>query len=340
MDYFDILKRGWKLTWKYKALWILGFFVAGGGGGGGGGSSSYRYGGNTGSGTSNPMAGFETWFAENLVVVMVLAAFLVVLGVVVWVLAVAAQGGLVHLVSEAEENREVRLRDGWKVGFRYWGRTFMIGLVLTMPVVVLFVVSALIFGASIAGLVAVGSRDSAGAAAVGVIGGLCCGLPIFIALLVAAGLIIGVVSSLAVRYGVLQDVTFGQAIAKGWHDLWGKRGAFVFWLVMLLPGFAYSAVVGVIAAIFAVPAVLMIMAEKIISGVAILVLLAFVLMVPGAIYGTFVSSSWTIFFRRMNRIGTPEQAQQPVPAYPGQTLPPPPAPYAPAPPAPESPPDV
>ncbi|TPW10416.1 MAG: hypothetical protein FD129_1917, partial [bacterium] len=322
----------------YKALWILGFFVGGSGGGGGSYGSGSGTGG-SGSGPSNPFAGVETWFTENLVLVMVIAAFLAVLGVVMWILSVAAQGGLVHLVNEAEENRPVTLRDGWAVGFRYWGRTFMIGLVLGLPFVVLFVVLALLVGGSVLGLTATGSGEPFGPgtlAGLGGLGGLCCGLPIFFVLIFVAALVIGIISSLAIRYGVLQDVTFGQAIAKGWSDLRSKRGAFVFWLVMLIPGFVYSAVIGVVAAIFAVPAVLMIMADKIVSGAAILVILVFVLMLPGAVYGTFVSACWTVFFRRMNGLGIPAPAQQ-VPAYPDQSLPAPPAPYMPTPPAYEAP---
>jgi len=335
MDYFDILKRAWKVTWKYKALWVLGFFVGAGGSSGG---SSYQSSANSGSGSpggelfSRP----EMWIAENLAIVVALAAVLGIFVLVMWILSIAAQGGLVHLVNEAEENRDVRLREGWSVGFKYWGRTFMIGFVLSLPFVVLLVVMAAIFGASIVGLIAAGTSDSSGAAAVGGVSALCCGLPIFIALIVGAGLVIGIVSSLAIRYGVLQDVTFGQAIKKGWQDLWGKRGAFIFWLVMLLPGFAYGAVTGVVAAIFAVPAVLLIIAEKVVSGVAILVLLALVLMIPGAIYGTFVSAAWTVFFRRMNGIGVPAPSAQPVPGYSSGMAPP--APYAPMPPAPPAPP--
>lgn len=335
MDYFDILKRAWNVTWKYKALWVLGFFVGAGGSSGGG--SGYQSSTGSGSGSPSPdiFKGPEMWISEHIVLVAALAAVLAIFVLVMWVLSVAAQGGIVHLVNEAEENRGVRLREGWSVGFRYWGRTFMIGLVLFLPMFVLILVMVVVFGASIYGLVAAGSGGSSDAAAAGGVSAFCCGLPIFIAVTAGVGVIIGIVMQLAIRYGVLHDVTFGQAIKKGWQDMWGKRGAFIFWLVMLLPGFAYAAVTGVAAAIFAVPAVLLIIAEKVITGVAILVLLALVLMIPGAIYGTFVSAAWTIFFRRMNGIGVPAPSKQLVPSYSSEMTPP--APYAPVPPAPEPP---
>lgn len=44
MDYFGILKRAWELTWKYKALWVLGFFaMSGGGSSAPGGGSRYPF---------------------------------------------------------------------------------------------------------------------------------------------------------------------------------------------------------------------------------------------------------------------------------------------------------
>ena len=43
MHYTDLIQRAWKITWRYKVLWIFGILLAlasGGGGSGGGGSSS------------------------------------------------------------------------------------------------------------------------------------------------------------------------------------------------------------------------------------------------------------------------------------------------------------
>ena len=41
MDYGKVLSRAWEITWRWKALWILGFLAALGRGGGGG-NYSYR----------------------------------------------------------------------------------------------------------------------------------------------------------------------------------------------------------------------------------------------------------------------------------------------------------
>ena len=56
------------------------------------------------------------WFEANAGVLIVVAALAALFGLVYFILSVAARGGLVHSVNEAEEGRPVALRDGWSVG--------------------------------------------------------------------------------------------------------------------------------------------------------------------------------------------------------------------------------
>lgn len=327
MDYFEILKRAWKVTWKYKALWVLGFFVgAGGGGGGNGGSSGSNFSTGSGdtSGSGQALADAwvqaERWMVEHVVLIAVVAAVLVLLGFVMWALSIAARGGLIHLVNEAEQNRDVRLGKGWSVGFSFWGRNFMIGLVLGLPLLLIVLgMSAVILVPLIS---AAGSASDVAAA--GGFTSLCCGIPLLIVVIFVAALFVSIISELAMRYAVLDDITFGQSISRAWSDLWAKRGVWVMWLVMLLPGVAYGVVTAVVSLVFILPAVFLLIAGKFLTAAALIVLVAFVLMLPGAVYGTFVSSAWTIFFRQMTG---KEQVVAPV-AQPGAYPPAPPAPTA------------
>ena len=46
-NFGEILTRAWKITWKYKVLWIFGILAScsqGGGGGGGGGNTGFQTG--------------------------------------------------------------------------------------------------------------------------------------------------------------------------------------------------------------------------------------------------------------------------------------------------------
>jgi hypothetical protein len=176
---------------------------------------------------------------------------------------------------------------------------------------VLFII---IMVAMVGGGAALGDEAAFGAA---MAGGMCLVLPIFLVLIIAISLIIGIVYQLALRYGVLEDVTFGQAIKRGWDDLWAKRGAFVMYLVMILPGLAAGLVMLVFMLPFMVPAIAFVFAEKYVMAGAMFVLMALAMLLPTAVYGTFISSAWTVFFRQMTgKEPTAKAVRAPVPQAP------------------------
>ena len=301
MDYLDILKRAWNITWRHKALWVLGFFAAAAGAGGGSNPFSYS----TGAEDFAPgsTAPFVDWISQNWVYLAAAGAVLGILALVYWVLSVAAHGGLVYGANEAAEERKPSLGASWRVGFSKWGRTFMIQFVLGLPMAILAVAMvAMLVGAGISWFTVGQSGEGSGAAFGGF---LCCGFPLFLAAMIAGALIVSILVQLAIRYGVLGDLTFGQAIVRAWNDLWGKKGAFVFWLVMLLPGFAYGLIALLFLLPFGVPSALLFLDENYAAGVVFAMLAFLMLLIPGAIYGTFVSASWTVFFRRMTGMEAP-----------------------------------
>ena len=341
MDYFGILKRAWEITWRYKVLWVLGFFVMSGSGGSApSGTSSYQFDateGFRGVPYARELQRVTDWIAANAALLIVVAAFAALFSIVYFILGIAARGGLVHAANEAGEGRPVHLRDGWNVGFHHWGRIFMIGLVAMLPFLLVMAVLVGVFVAfAFTAFVSGGASADVASGQYGNLlaaGGtlLCCGLPLLVILLAVLGVILSIVMELAIRYGVLYDMTFGKALVQGWRDIWAKRGAVVMWLVMLLPAIAYGIVVGGILLGGLIPAVL-VLRDGSVLPVAILVgVVMLVLAVPGSIYGTFVSASWTLFFRKMT--GLEQPAAQPVPAYPTPGTYPSPVAYPPAPPA-------
>lgn len=324
MDYFGILKKAWNVTWHNKALWILGFFaVTSSSGGNFGNGSGWQE-----SASTSELDQVAGWVEANVGLIIALVVALVLIGLVMAVLGIAARGGLVHMVNEVEEGRPVMAGSGWHVGFRYWGRTFMIGLVLALPILlIVLVMAAMLFGAGL-GLSNLGAESAS--AGLGFGGAMCCMLPVFIILIFGAAFLVSVIGELAVRYGVLHDVSFGQAIKRGWDDVWAKRGAAVMWLVMLLPGFAYGMVMFVAMLVILVPAVLLFISGAVVAGIVLIVVLMLLMLLPGAIYNTFYSASWTIFFRRMTGVDTTV-----APSGVGVTqsyMPPPPVPPTAAPP--------
>jgi hypothetical protein len=339
MSTVDILKRAWATTWRYKILWLFGLFA----GSASGGSSNFNY--NTGSsgGSSGTGSAGSDAFARQMLgtaehylpLLIAMAVLLTLIGIVFFVLTFAAQGGLVHLANEAEEKREVRAGDGWRVGFKFWGRTFLIDLLIYLPMLLVVFIFAIIFGASLVGIIggAVGldkGSSAAGAGLAGGIFGMCCAFVLLMVAAIAYSIIFGTTAQLALRYAVLEDRGAVESIKAGWKDVWAKRGAvgmfFTLWLVSILYGIALSLVL----AIFVIPMAFMAISGNIAGAVGVGLIMSLVAALPAAIFGAFVSTAWTIFFRRMSG-----REQQPaVPAYAGGYPPPaagsafPPAPPA------------
>lgn len=343
MDYFDILKRAWKITWRYKALWVLGLFAGAASSSTSSGTRGYQT-GSSGNGSTPDFGGIERqftdWVSQNALLIAVIAGVLAIIGIAFWILSVAAQGGLVYGANEAAEDRKPVLGRSWSVGFSKWGRTFMTSFVLSLPIaVVIGVIAAIGIAAGVGGALAAGGDSSSAGGAIGLIlGSLCLFIPLLIVVIIAASIILGIVYPLALRHGVLEDMTFGKAIRAGWNDLWGKRGAFVFWLVMLLPGVAFGAVAFIVVLPFVVPAVLLLVAGKYIAGIALFFVMGLVMLLPNAIYATFVSSAWTVFFRQMTGIEPRKTVTTSYTSTQTYTYAPTAPPAAPAPPAPPAPP--
>jgi len=325
MDYFGVLKRAWQITWKYKALWVLGFFAAGsagsgggGGGGGGGGSQGVTW-------RESAPAELERvadWFADNVVVLAAIGAVMGVLAIGYFILSVASRGGLVHEVNEAEERGQVSIGRGFSRGFHYWWRVLGISLVLVLPVIAVGLVLA-ILGAVAYFTFAFGGREFTGAEG-SILLAMTCGVGMLILLLIPAAIIIGILNELAVRYGVLMDMRLGRAIKQAWADLWGKRGAFVMWLVLILPGLVFFLVAVVVASAFLLPAMFLVFAEVWVGAIALGLAFLLVMLVLGAVYSTFLSASWTVFFRRMTGLETPAVVGPSKPSPPSPPVAPPP----------------
>jgi hypothetical protein len=343
MNYLDIVKRAWGTTWRYKILWLFGLFA---GGASGGSNFNWNTNGGSGSGSGANAGAAAQRFAEQiqhyLPVIIVVGAILLVIGLFFFVMTFAAQGGLIHLVNEAEEKRSVKAGDGWSAGFGRWGRIFLIDFLIGLPVIVLLVIFAAIFGASIVSIIAgsgQGSQSSAATSAIlSGVGGMCCGLAFLVIATFAYSIVFGTVNQLALRYAVLEDRTAIESLKQGWSDVWGKRGAIGMYFVMWATALVYSIALSVALIVFAIPLVIMAVAGNIVGAVGVGALAGLLALVPSAAYGAFASSAWTIFFRRMT--GREQVAVPIAPAYAGGYPPAPPVPNAgfPAPPAPPTPP--
>lgn len=328
MDHIGVLKRAWSVTWRYRILWLFGLFAGGTGGGGGG----YNF----SSGDlprdvewigSRELARVGYWLQDNIALIIAVAAFFMVIGFGMFILSIAAKGGLVHLVNEAEEERPVLGMDGWSAGFRNWFRVFGIGLVLFLPFFVLLFFVLIATFAPLIGPVIAGGEPGLEAVA-----GMCGGLFFGGIVLVLLGILIGLLDTLAVRHAVLDDSGVFASIAAAWNDVRTRfKDVLVMWLIMIAVGIAFGIAVAMVAAVFGVGIVAAVFTEAYVVAGVVGFLLFLALLVPSAFYGAFTSAVWTVFFRRLT--GREAAAPAAAPGYAPPLDPVSGAPVAPMPPA-------
>jgi hypothetical protein len=347
MGYGSIIKRAWKITWRYRALWVLGLFagVTGSSGGGGGNYNMNSLGSNSGS-KSSPFSGMsgasflrtlESW----LPIIIVVTLGLIIIGIVWWILSVAARGGLVFAVNEIEEGRPMKLGHAWNAGFaRFWS-IFGLSLLLALPVIALLIVMVLLIIVPVLIPLARGGQPGPAVFAP-ICGTLVLGLP----LLIVLSIVLGLLHELALRFVMLSGHGAVSAVGESWRAF---RGRFKDTSLMWLIGFGLNMAAGFVLAIPLIILTLLVVVPAIVAGVAgqwaalagvILVAFLVVMVISlafTAVWGTFSSALWTVFFRRFTGMDVqPADAQPAVPPAPDFTAyaPPPPPLAPPAPPAP------
>jgi hypothetical protein len=354
MRFGEIIKKAWNITWRYRALWVLGLFagVTGGGGAGGNFSSGYNGGSNSGSGLSSGSNPFDTEAVRTAVThwlpaVIVGVALLLVIGFAFSIIGIGARGGLVWAVNEIEEGRRPRLGEAWDAGFAKFWSLVALGFMIGIPLLVGWLVLILVVFVPIAGALAGGRTPGAAAAlVVPMCGVLAIGVPV----LIVASLVLGVMHITSMRFIVLEDSRASHALGESWHALRARFGDHVI-MYLLNIGLNLAAslvlVIPILIVVFAavIPAILAGAAGHWGSFAVVLVVMFLLLVVVGfaysAIWGTFTSALWTIFYRRLTGR---EPLAAPVMPLPATVYTPPAPPAAPgaapawAPPAPAAPP--
>ena len=356
MGYGAIIKRAWQITWRYRALWVLGLFagVSGSSGGsGGGGNYNFNSLDSRSGSSSNPFAGVDSsaflrTIQSLLPVIIVGTLLLIVIGIAWWILSVAARGGLVFAVNEIEDGRPMRLGSAWNAGFaRFWS-IFGLSVLLALPVFVLLMLILLFIFVPILLPLMRGGQPGPG-----VLVPICGTLVIGVPLLIVLSLVLSLLNELALRFVMLSGHGAVHAVGESWRAFRSRfKDTSLMWLIgvglNMAAGFALAIPLVILTLVAIVPAVIAGVLGKwavaiATGGVAFLVIMLLSLAFT-AVWGTFSSALWTVFFRRFTGMEVVPEAAQPSPlpgyvAEPIRPVPSPPAPpMAPQPPAPPAPP--
>lgn len=324
MDYGNVLGRAWRITWRWKILWVLGFLAGLGSGGGGGSPGNMNYSANSGDFDQFPWSrslsdiypGFENlaweqiWPAVAGVIALIICVLLVI-AIVVWVLSVIARGGLIAGVQQVEDDGSTSFRSAWRAGRRKFWTLFGVGVLASIPMIILglFLLGMVIFG--IVTMVNTSQSSDFGAfpiilSSIGIIFLLVC------CILIPLALVLEQIRVYGERAAILEDLGWIDSFKRGWVVLKENLGhTIIFWLIYFALGIG-----------------LLIISFVLILGVSLPFLFGFILMEPQtwmiapavcaglvffigfilvkSIITTFVSAGWTLAYREMTMLKTSE----------------------------------
>lgn len=321
MDFGAIIKRAWQITWRYKALWVLGIFAgisgcqaSSPGSGGRGWDTDVPRLGDSGA---RGVAVLESAFFQYLPAILAFVVALIAFSIVWAVLSIAARNGLIIAVNEIEQGREKRLGELWSLGFSRFWPVVGLGLLLNLPMFVL----AMVVGLAVAVPMMqsfVGGRELG----VQMIAPMCGSLAIGVPLILVLTFVLGILYLVGLRYVVIGGQGPIEAIRNSWSffRIRFKDSALMYLLSGAL-NIAASLVLAVpIIAVFialAFPAFVAISNQNwgallapVAGGAMLIVLVGWFY---SAVWGTFTSSLWTLFFRRV--VGLRPIVAAPAPGY-------------------------
>jgi hypothetical protein len=294
MDFGEILTRAWQILWKYKILWLFGFFASLGAGGNGGGGGNFNF---SGSDFSNPQMPVLPLWAERLidnsaVVVALGVLLLLVLIVVLIVLNVFGKVGLTRGAWLADEGAQhLSFGQLWEAGKRHFGKVLLLILILW----------ALSIGLALVVLI-----PTIGLSIITFGVGFLCMLPLLCVLAVALWALT-VLADLAVVGIVNEDRTVTGGLQNAWQTFKSRPieiigMALILWIISLVIGF----VIGLPLLLIVAPLFsgLFTQNELIVRGGTIFTIVLFLLYLPIMLFvqslvQTYIGSTWTLVYRRL-----------------------------------------
>jgi hypothetical protein len=328
MDFGAVISRAVRITWEHKVLWILGFLAA--------------LGSSLGSTPQSPQvstsfsSGDMPAWMQDLIVnpgtilagLAGLGCVLLILGIVLLVVGIIARGGLIAGVQQVETTGSTTFGSSWRAGAaRFWS-LLGLSLLLWLPFILVIIILAVVFGATIAALIAGAQGIESDGGIAGLIGGglslVCC----FACVITIYAAIASGIQVLGERAIILEDAGVIASISRAWALFRANLGNIILLAVlMFVISLAFGLVTGAISLALLFPTLLPAFGEATSTGIVqagsvilaiIGVLLATVLIaIVNTLFVTFNSAAWTLAYRQFTgtapSITTTPAAQPPLP---------------------------
>jgi len=332
MDYGNVLSRAWRITWRWKILWVLGFLAGLGSGGGGGSPGNINYSADSGDFNQFPWKttlsdiypGFENLAWDQIwptvaVVVALIVCVLLLIAIALWVVSVIARGGLIAGVQQVEDDGSTSFLSAWRAGRKKFWTLFGVGVLASIPMIILglFLLGTLIFG--IVTMVNTSQSPDLGSVPI-ILSSIVIIFLLLCCVLIPLALVLEQIRVYGERAAILEDLGWIDSFKRGWQVLKENLGhTVIFWLIYFALGIG-----------------LLIVSFVLILGVSLPFLFGFILMEPQtwmiapavcvglvffigfilvkSIITTFVSAGWTLAYREMTMLetGEPEPDSEPL----------------------------
>lgn len=280
MDYGRLVKRALDIMWKFKYLWIFGFFLEFGSGGGGMGGLPDRF-----DRCELPVGDFLGGISLMSIIIPLIMIALVVFLLFV-ILYIISQGGLIHCVSRIESGEKPTLRDGWNAGVANFWR--ILGIAILM-IISFFAAILLSLGPFIV-LILINKI-------LGLLSAMVL-IPLFMVLIIAISLI----SIYAYRVCIIGGKGVFDSIAGGWEMLTSNLGKTLI-VTLISIGSTIVYIIGfLIVGLFLALPFIVLGAINLFLGIAlgVIVGLIYIAVTSGA-WGAYIDSFWTLAFLEMKK---------------------------------------
>lgn len=332
LDLGEIITKSWKITWKFKVLWIFGIlsgcvssnrsnfnFNSGNSGGGGGN-------GNNGTGqlpnflrqfqNLNPEQAVREFLGQYLVIIIGVILLLCVLWLLFYFLGLVGRIGLIKGAGKADAGAEsLSFGELWTESLPYFWRMFGLSLIIGLPSFILVVI--LLVGLGLGVYAAITGGASQGGL-VAMFAGLVGTFVLLICCLSLVMLFVGLIVEQSYNAIVLEDRGLIESLGRGW-EVFSKNWLSVIvvglvqWVMRLVIGIAEFIVdlilalplIGVVVFTVASNASLVTEAGKgalialVLTLCCTLVILVPLSLLLGGVQNTYFQSMWTLAYRRL-----------------------------------------
>ncbi len=290
INYLEIIKKAWNITWHNKFLWWFGLFLALGGG------FNFNVTGqnNWAKNLENKGDWLGNFLAEHWIAVAIAATILAVLAIIFLILKTIAFAGLLKSLIKIERDEKTSFRKEFKKGKKYFWRiigaeiiislvAFGIATILVVPALFLFVYfESFAFGLILSFLAMI----------------------IFIPLIVLAVYL----SRYARFYIVLSDLNIKDSLENSYKVF--RKNIFpsilmslLFIPINMLMVLVFVGLLFVLVLVFLIPGITAYFIFSTVGVVAVCLFACFILaaafIFASSIYLTFLQTAWFLFFKEI-----------------------------------------